>query len=531
MYPIGLEKGQNKKEKNKILKTRNIAFTTSLPLLSCFAVSFSEPALRYFCSIHLAVLAILLCLLPSGGCGNPQGLSRLRPCRLPGIDDEVLCGKFRVFESRQTRTGRTIDLNVVVLPALDPKNKTEPLFDLAGGPGVASTNSAIFYATEGKEYRRKHDIVLVDQRGTGKSNPLTAEPVKKTPQDYLTEMYPVDYVKDLRRKLEQHADLTQYTTSIAMDDLDDVRSWLGYDRINLFGLSYGSRAVLVYLRQHPDRVRCATIMGVAPTYLKMPLYHSQAAARAMDLLLEQCERDSTCHQAFPQIRLDWQNALSQLGREPARVSYLPSDKSAPVTVEIQRDIFAEKVRTWMYGRDKARRIPFIIHQAAQGDFAPFLHEAISPSISDFIADGMYLSVTCAEDTPFIDQAEAARLNEDTPFGNYRVFQQTRACSLWPQGKIPADYHDAVASDVPVLIFSGNMDPVTPPQRGDEVAKHLPNSRHVIIPQAGHAVDGLSDQGCVDRIIIDFMDKGSAKDLDTSCVEQMAAPPFATSATK
>jgi hypothetical protein len=82
-----------------------------------------------------------------------------------------------------------------------------------------------------------------------------------------------------------------------------------------------------------------------------------------------------------------------------------------------------------------------------------------------------------------------------------------------------------------LIFSGNMDPVTPPQRGDEVAKDLPNSRHVIIPEAGHGVDGLSDPGCVDRIIIDFMDKGSAKDLDTSCVEQMAAPPFATSATK
>jgi len=137
VYHIGLEKGQNRKKKNKILKTRNIAFTTSLPLLSCFAVSLSAPALRYFCSIHLAVLAILLCLLASGGCGNRPGLSRLRPCRLPGIDDEVLCGKFRVFENRQTRTGRTIDLNVVVLPSLDPKNKTEPLFDLAGGPGVA----------------------------------------------------------------------------------------------------------------------------------------------------------------------------------------------------------------------------------------------------------------------------------------------------------------------------------------------------------------------------------------------------------
>jgi pimeloyl-ACP methyl ester carboxylesterase len=194
-------------------------------------------------------------------------------------------------------------------------------------------------------------------------------------------------------------------------------------------------------------------------------------------------------------------------------------------VEIQRDIFAEKIRNWMYGQDKARKIPFIVHEAAQGDFTPFLHEAIAPGIPDFIADGMYLSVTCAEDVPFIDQAEAARLNEGNPFGNYRVFQQTRACSLWQSGNVPADYREPVSSNLPVLIFSGNLDPVTPPQRGEEVAKYLPNSRHVVIPEAGHGVDGLSDADCIDRIIIDFMDKGSAKDLDISCVGNMSPPPF------
>jgi pimeloyl-ACP methyl ester carboxylesterase len=487
--------------------------------------------MRHRCSYRVwkGFAASLLCVLGLSACQKPNGTSKLEPCRLPGIDEEVLCGKLTVFENRETRAGQTINLNVIVLPALDPKNKTEPLFELAGGPGVAATSAAGFYANEGREYRRKHDIVLVDQRGTGKSKPLTANPKKKTPQDYFTEMYPVDYVKNLRRGLETHADLTQYTTSIAMDDLDDVRSWLGYERINLFGLSYGSRAVLVYMRQHPEHVHCATIMGVAPTYLKMPLYHSQAANRAMDLLLAECDSDSICHQAFPQIRLEWQNLLSQLGREPARVEYSPPDKGPNVIVEIQRDIFAEKVRNWMYGRDTAKQIPFLVHQAAQGDFGPFLKAAISPSIPDFIADGMYLSVTCAEDTPFIDQAEATKLNEGNPFGNYRVFQQSRACSLWPHGRIPGNYHDPVSSNVPVLIFSGKMDPVTPPQRGDEVAKYLVNSRHVVIPQAGHGLDGLSDASCVDRIILEFMDTGSAQNLDTSCVERMVAPAFVTKA--
>jgi len=480
-------------------------------------------------STNLTIVSGVCCVLAVAGCGKREGLAKLKSCRLSGTEEKVLCGKLTVFEDRQKGAGRTIDLNVVVLPALDQKTKAEPLFELAGGPGVAATGAAIFYATDGKEYRRKHDIVLVDQRGTGNSNPLRAKSTKKTPQDYLTEMYPVEYVKNLRRSLEQHADLTQYTTSIAMDDLDDVRNWLGYERISLFGLSYGSRAVLVYLRQHPERVHCAIIMGVAPTYLKMPLYHAQAAARARELLLEECESDSTCHNAFPQIRQEWQNLLSQLTTAPAQARYSETDKIASATVEIQRDILMEKVRSWMYARDKTRRIPFIVHQAAQADFAPFLQEAITPSNTDFIADGMYLSVTCAEDVPFIDQGEAANLNEGNPFGNYRVMQQSRACDLWPQGRIPAGYHDPVSSNAPVLIFSGNLDPVTPPQRGEEVAKYLPNSRHVIIPQGGHGLEGLSDAGCVDRIIIEFMEKGSAKDLDTSCVERMAPPPFVTSA--
>src|SRR5205814_10058067 len=181
-----------------------------------------------------------------------SGLARVKPSRLPGIDEKLLCGQLTVFENRLTRTGRTIDLNVVVLPAFDQKKKAEPLFDLAGGPGAAATEGARFYAEQGKEYRRR-DVVLVDQRGTGKSNPLSL-PEKKTPQDYLSEMYPVDYVKRLRQTLERRADLTQYTTSIAMDDLDDVRDWLGYDRINLIGVSYGTRAALVYLRRHPQLV-------------------------------------------------------------------------------------------------------------------------------------------------------------------------------------------------------------------------------------------------------------------------------------
>jgi len=438
----------------------------------------------------------------------------------------LLCGKLTVFEDRKTRTGRTLDLNVVVVPALDLKTKAEPLFDLAGGPGAASTEAAAFYAGPGKEYRHRHDVVCVDQRGTGQSNRLSI-PQEKTPQHYLSEMYPVDYVREMRHALEQRADLTKYTTSIAMDDLDDMRAWLGYDKINLFAGSYGTQAALVYMRRHLEHVCSVILAAVAPTDLKMPLHHSESAARAMDLLLSECDQDTACHAAFPQIRDDWNSVLAQLENQPARVEYSPPDKSAPTAVEIQRDVFAEKIRIWMYGRDKAARIPLIVHQAAAGDFTPFLQQAIAPSIPDFVADGMYLSVTCAEDVPFIDQKEAARLNAGNPFGNYRVFQQTRACGMWPRGEIPSDFLEPVHSNAPVLIFSGNMDPVTPPKYGEEIARYLPNSRHVVIPEAAHEVDGLTDLGCIDRIAIEFLEKGDAKDLDVSCVARMGRPPFAT----
>jgi pimeloyl-ACP methyl ester carboxylesterase len=470
--------------------------------------------------------AAVLFLLDAGGCAKhrlPGGLSKLKPCRLAGIDEELFCGKLTVFENRETRTGRTIDLNLVVLPAFDQKTKAEPVFDLAGGPGASSAERAEFYAGAGKDYRRRHDVVCVDQRGTGQSNRLSI-PREKTAQYYLSEMFPIDYVRQLRHALEQRADLTKYTTSIAMDDLDEVRAWLGYDRINLFGASYGTQAVLVYMRQYPEHVRSAILLAVAPTDLKMPLHHSESAARAIDLLLGECEWDAACHGAFPQIRDDWKNVLAQLEKQPARVEYSPPGKAA-TPVEIQRGVFAEKIRTWMYRRDQAARIPLIVHDAAGGDFAPFLQQAIGPSIPDFVADGMYLSVTCAEDVPFINPEEARKLTEGNPFGNYRVFQQTRACGMWPRGEIPTDFLDPVRSNAPVLIFSGNMDPVTPPKYGEEVARYLPNSRHVVIPQAGHGVDGMTDPGCIDRIAIEFL--SDAKNLDVNCVEKMKPPPFVT----
>jgi pimeloyl-ACP methyl ester carboxylesterase len=468
--------------------------------------------------LSLAILATPLLTVPQQ---NP-----LKPCRVSGVDEQLLCGKLSVFENRQTRTGRKIDLNIVVLPALDQRNKEAPLFDLAGGPGVASTSAALFYATDLREYRRHRDVVLVDQRGTGASNPLHCEDGEP---HYLREMYPVKYVEDCRRKLDRVADLTQYTTPIAMDDLDDVRAWLGYERINLIGLSYGTRAALVYLRQHPQRVRSMVLMGVAPTNAKLPMYHTRNGQRAMELLFAECTADLACNKEYPRLREEFSELLETLERKPVQMKYKPALEAKELEVEICRDQLAEELRSQLYTPLGARRVPFIIHQAAHGNFTPFLKLAIpadpSAKLENFIADGMYLSVTCAEDVPFIDTRAAERMNRGTFFGNYRVEQQVRACAHWPRGNVPSGYDKPVEGTAPVLLISGFMDPVTGPDWATLATSHLPNSKLWLIRNGAHVPVGLKNLDCFDNVIRKFLDQPEANTLDTSCGSQMLAPPF------
>ncbi|MFN2597420.1 MAG: alpha/beta hydrolase [Pyrinomonadaceae bacterium] len=465
---------------------------------------------------------------PRQGAARQSPASPLKPCKVPGVNEELLCGKLPVFENRRARAGRKIALNVIVLHALEPVTGEAPLFDLQGGHGVAATAQAPWYAGELKEYRRHRDVVLVDQRGTGASNPLQCG---DEPDKYLGEMYPVEYVRNCRKKLEQVADLTQYTSPIAADDLDDVRAWLGYDKINLTGLSYGTRAALVYLRQHPEHVRAALLMGVAPTYARLPMYHAPAAQRAMLLLFDECAADKACASSYPRAREEFGEVLGRLARQPARVKYaLPvSKREAEITIE--RDVFAEKLRSQMYTPPGQRRLPYVIHRAAAGDFAPFLRMVVheddpaAPPTDPFIADGMYLSVTCAEDVPFIDLKEAERLSRPTYFGDYRLRQQRRACSLWARGRVPGSFLAPVSSSAPVLILDGRLDPVTPPAWGEQVAAHLPNSLYVLIRHHAHVPVGLTNIECLDRVTLDFLARASVAGLDTSCLDTMTPPPF------
>src|SRR5262249_24980646 len=265
-----------------------------------------------------------------------------------------------------------------------------------------------------------------------------------------------DRVAQCRDKLEKKADLALYTTSIAMDDLDDVRSALGYEKINIYGGSYGTRAGLVYLRRHGDPVREAVLVGVCPTEYQLPLTVAKGVQNALDRLFDDCSADPACHKAFPDLKADFISALKSLDKGPVKVQSYNPIKKQPQEITVSRPAFLEQLRFLLYSPELMQYVPQVIHQSAQGDFggAAMLAFVIERQLLPIINQGMELSVICAEDAPFITEDKIKEATSGTYYGETTIRSVLNACKGWPRGKVPADYSEPVKSEVPVLMISG-----------------------------------------------------------------------------
>ena len=336
---------------------------------------------------------------------------------------------------------------------------------------------------------RQRDIVLVDQRGTGKSHPLECRSTSNSLQE-LTES-DVQSLGRLRTCLAGYdADVRLYTTPIAMDDLDDVRAYLGYDRINLYGGSYGTRAALVYVRQHGQHVRSMVLDGVAPTDMRIPLFAARDAQRALDKLLSDCEADTACRTSQPGLTARVRTVLQRLTERPARVEIMHPRTGVRETVTIEARVVAGVLFGALYSPLTASLVPALIARAEQNDYQNLLALAYANEASDDnLSVGMQLSVLCSEDATRVTAEDVSRQSAGTVFGLHLLRGQLQACELWPRGKIDDAYFEPVTSDVPALVLSGDLDPVTPPGWGDAVAQHLRNARHITVPATGHGVIG------------------------------------------
>ena len=457
---------------------------------------------------------------------------KLQPCEVAGTAPnaklQVLCGSLEVFEDRKKAAGRKIGLAIQVYPATGVKKDPDPVFYIPGGPGSSAIEDAPYIAEDLKKIRETRDLVFVDQRGTGSSNGLVCELFD--PGDvasYLGHWNPPERVRECRKRLESKADLRLYVTTLAMDDLDDVRAALGYDKINLFGGSYGTRAVQVYIKRHPDRVRSAVLHGVSPTDQWMPAEFPRQTETALQGLIDECLADAACKAAFPNVREEARAVLAALKKGPVEAEITPPPDRKPVKVKLSRDLAGEAVRYMLYQSGSAGRIPLYLHLASQGDYAPLATAALMfrRRIVSTGATGLYLSITCAEDVPFVRDDAARGKLDDTFLGDYRYRQMREACNEWPRGEMDKDYFKPVRTNAPVLITTGNLDPVTPPLYGDRVAKGMPNSFHVVVPSGGHGFSGLKGRDCITNLIVEFIRSATVKGLDTSCVKSIRREGF------
>jgi pimeloyl-ACP methyl ester carboxylesterase len=468
--------------------------------------------------ICVAVMLVAACTRGEGG----SPLDRLRPCTSDEAPTDAYCGTLSVYENRDARAGRRIALNIVVLPALGHTANPDPLFFLAGGPGQGAAKMAREVSGIFRQVRRDRDIVLVDQRGTGKSNPLNCRSENNSLRE-VTESEEASLAR-LRRCLEGYdADVRLYTTPVAMDDLDDVRAHLGYDRINLYGGSYGTRAALVYLRQHPDRVRSMILDGVAPTDMRLPLYSARDAQRALDKLLADCESDVPCRTAHPGLAARVRALLKRLEAAPPRVRVVNPRTGVDEEVVVEARVVASILFGALYSPLTASLVPTLIADAERNVFSSLFALAYAgDGAGDNMSVGMQLSILCSEDASRVTAADVAREAAGTVFSTHLFGGQLRACEMWPKGEVDDAYYQPVASDVPTLILSGDADPVTPPGWGDAVAKHLANARHVAVRATGH---GVVATPCGQQLIREFLQRGSPAELDTDCVTAVERPPF------
>ena len=459
---------------------------------------------------------------------SPAKTITLQDCEIQNAG-KAKCGTLEVYENRATKKGRMINLNILVLPATGDKREPDPLVYFAGGPGSAATEDAVGIAGIFAAIRVHRDLLFVDQRGTGKSNPLNCEFYNPADlQSYLGYFFPIEDVRKCRPQLEAQADLKLYTTDIAADDMDEVRAALGYEQLNLFGGSYGTRAALTYLKRYPKRVRTAILQGVAPANEYMPSDFPLGMERALQGVIAECAADEPCNKAFPTLKDEAKSVLAQLVKGPVEVEIEKPKSKDLVRVKLSRDLAAEAIRYMLYSPVPASRVPLFLHLAAQGNFVPLARAAIEyrQNLVGTGSNGMYLSVTCAEDLPWIKPGEGERIAANTFLGDYRLRQQREACALWPRAEIKRDFAEPVRADVPVLILTGEWDPVTPPSNGDAVAKTLTNSLHIVVPHGAHGLGGLENVDCVLRLMGEFVERGTIKGIDTSCVKTIRRRGFA-----
>lgn len=474
--------------------------------------------------------ALALALLAAPAHGRMLGEIEFDPCVLTtaGLPRpvEAQCATVVVPENPADPEGRSIELALAWIP-VEGDAEPDPVFMIAGGPGQSARDSYPMVEPAFGNVARSRHILLLDQRGAGESHPLFCESPDAEDAGLGFDDFSPERARELaetcRDELEQKADLRFYSTAEAVFDLDFVRRAIGAAQVNLVGVSYGTRVAQLYAKTYPQHVRTLVLDGVVPMSLALGAEHATNLQSALDAQFARCRDTPACAEALgdPRARLDKVAARLRAGDlEPVRYRDPTSGEWREETPTY--DHFAGVLRMYAYQPLSAALLPLIVHQADEGDYAALLAMA-RMMMRDFagqIAAGMHNSVICTEDADDLD----ARLDAaaaDTLLGDdFTAFLQA-TCSVWPRGERPDDFRAPLAGDLPVLLISGEFDPVTPPRYGEAVAAHLANARHLVLREQGHS---LVTAGCMPELLAQFIEGADPAALDAACLDRLAAPP-------
>ncbi len=475
-------------------------------------------------------VAGLLSLAATADADDVDATIKLTPCRLEhpfrmlAIGAE--CGSYLTPENPAQPAGRKIELFVARVPAISFKKKPDPLFLIAGGPGTSAVDLYTSAAGPFDRIRRDRDIILLDQRGTGRSNRLDCDYGDRNLFERVEDLEVAAENAKCRDELSKRADLRQYTTSVAVRDLDDVRRALGYDAINLFGNSYGTRVAQHYARRYPQSTRALILDGVVNPEVILGPAIAIDAERALERILQRCMGDAACSKAFNDPMADYRALRSRLAAKPEPTQVSDAATGRPIHFDFSTRHLSAVLRFASYNDDQAALLPLSLHMAThENNFTPLASQfrVFAQSLEAAFAYGMHNSVACSEDTPLIDSGklDLDALNA-THMGAEQVQQLIEGCKDWPRGVVDEDLHAPLSSKAAALLLSGADDPVTPPEYAALAQRAFADSKHVIIAGHGHGQYGAP---CVDRIMANFINAGSAKDLDASCTQKLKPMPF------
>ena len=471
-------------------------------------------------------LCILLAAIWTAGPVNAQSL-QLSDCRInagPGAPSiKARCGTMtRPLDPSGTEPGE-IELHIAVVPALNLTPEPDPVVPIAGGPGQGSVQFYSSYAWAFEDIRRNRDILLVDQRGTGDSATMDCEFDEDLIEgDYSTELT-IEYTERCLEQLPH--DPRFFTTSVAVTDLEAVREALGYPSLNLYGVSYGTRVAQHFARRYPDSTRTIVLDGVVPPSLSLGPEIATESQKAVDKILARCTQDEACNERFPDIAGDFARIVAELREAPVAINVPDPSTGRPEAVEFGSGELAAAIRLLAYHPNSIALMPLLIAEAGNGNFVPLASQFMMTMIAmrDALSLGMHNTVMCTEDVPYYDNMTIDYEGLAASYmGTFQLEALEAICSVWPAGPIDAEFKTPLATGLPVLLLSGDADPITPPRYADLAAVDLENATHLIGKNQGHGQIGV---GCTRHLVADFIATANPAGLDASCMQRSFVMPF------